>query len=511
MNEMRRFSAAMVFAAELHAEQFRKGTDIPYISHLIAVASLVLEHGGSLTEATAALLHDSVEDQAEHYPGGAAALRAAIQERFGLAVLEIVNGCTDADTYPKPPWRERKQRYIAHLSDTSPSVRLVSCADKLHNARSILTDLRTVGEEVFERFNAGRDGTLWYYNELASVPEARADAFGCGAERDGSADRGADGRVRFAGRLDGMPLQASTTMTSSHLLILILLVALALGGPLIAGFIVVWRRRERRSRRRSPLTADLLRPPGHSVRARVDELRDNVDEVLIVLVALPLLIYAIHVTQSYIFAAPESIFRIGLSVLVGIVTIAWGALRLTRLSRQLDLMRIGTDAEMAVGQELDQLMRGGAVVFHDVPAEKFNVDHLVIAPSGVFAVETKGRSKPIRGQGSEDASVLFDGHALHFPGWTETAPLAQAQRQAKWVADWLTSAVGSPVDAKPVLAIPGWWIDRKGPSPVLIFNGKKPQFLLGMRVQALSAEMIQRISYQVEQRCRTVKPAYARE
>jgi (p)ppGpp synthase/HD superfamily hydrolase len=165
----RRFGAALQFANELHAAQTRKSTVVPYISHLMGVASLVLEHGGSADEAIAALLHDSVEDQAEEYPGGATSLRAHIQEAFGPAVLEIVNGCTDADTYPKPPWRERKERYVTHLMTASASIRLVSCADKLHNARAILSDLRSVGIAVFDRFTAGREGTLWYYRQLADT------------------------------------------------------------------------------------------------------------------------------------------------------------------------------------------------------------------------------------------------------------------------------------------------------------------------------------------------------
>jgi (p)ppGpp synthase/HD superfamily hydrolase len=165
----RRFGVALRFANELHAPQTRKSTTIPYISHLMGVASLVLEHGGSADEAIAALLHDSVEDQAEDYPGGATALRAYIHDAFGPVVLEIINGCTDADSQPKPPWRERKERYVAHLATASSSIRLVSCADKLHNARAILSDLRSIGGDVFARFTAGREGTLWYYRQLADT------------------------------------------------------------------------------------------------------------------------------------------------------------------------------------------------------------------------------------------------------------------------------------------------------------------------------------------------------
>lgn len=158
-----RFDEALVFATRLHARQVRKGSGIPYISHLLAVAALVLEYGGNEDEAIAALLHDAIEDQ------GGEATRREIRQRFGDTVVEIVNGCTDADTIPKPPWRPRKEAYIAHLRYASPSVLLVSAADKLHNTRSILGDYRVVGEQLWQRFKAGKEGTLWYYRALLTV------------------------------------------------------------------------------------------------------------------------------------------------------------------------------------------------------------------------------------------------------------------------------------------------------------------------------------------------------
>jgi (p)ppGpp synthase/HD superfamily hydrolase len=175
MNETERaefhpqFESALSFATRLHARQVRKETDIPYISHLIAVAGLVLENGGDRDQAIAALLHDAIEDCPKHYPGGVTGLRANIKAEFGDTVLSIVEGCTDAETIPKPPYRERKERYIAHLEHVAPEVLLVSCADKLHNARAIVADLRVMGESLFARFNGGREGTLWYYETLAQV------------------------------------------------------------------------------------------------------------------------------------------------------------------------------------------------------------------------------------------------------------------------------------------------------------------------------------------------------
>jgi GTP pyrophosphokinase len=165
----RDFERALAFATGLHAAQSRKQTDVPYISHLMSVAALVLEYGGNRDEAIAGLLHDSIEDQGVRYRGGVTALKRTIAQEFGAQVLHIVEGCTDSETEPKPPWRARKEAYIRHVAGACDSVRLVSCADKLHNARSIVADLRVFGCALFERFTGKKDGTLWYYRELSQT------------------------------------------------------------------------------------------------------------------------------------------------------------------------------------------------------------------------------------------------------------------------------------------------------------------------------------------------------
>jgi GTP pyrophosphokinase len=158
-------------ATRLHAGQLRKGTQVPYISHLFGVTALVLEDGGGEDEAIAALLHDAVEDQ-----GGLRTLDE-IRRRFGDHVAEIVDALSDAYTTPKPPWRQRKMDYLAHLPQASAEVRRVSLADKLHNARAILRTLRQDGERTWERFNGGKDGTLWYYRSLLKVFEETGSDF----------------------------------------------------------------------------------------------------------------------------------------------------------------------------------------------------------------------------------------------------------------------------------------------------------------------------------------------
>jgi (p)ppGpp synthase/HD superfamily hydrolase len=155
-----RFDHALAYASDVHRAQQRKGTPVPYLSHILIVTGMVLEHGGDEEEAIAALLHDAVEDQ-----GGDARL-AEIRTRFGERVAEIVLGCSDTTLSPKPPWSERKQRYLKHLPTALASVRLVSVADKVANARAILADYRIEGEQVWTRFNATGPEILWYYRSL---------------------------------------------------------------------------------------------------------------------------------------------------------------------------------------------------------------------------------------------------------------------------------------------------------------------------------------------------------
>lgn len=155
-----RFRRAFLFAADKHSGQTRKASTIPYIAHLMGVASLVLEFDGDEDMAIAALLHDVVEDC------GGLPMLAEVRRRFGTRVAKIVDGCTDSYVEPKLPWRERKETYLRHLKKADAETRLVSAADKLNNVRSILSDYREVGESIWARFSGGREGTLWYYRIL---------------------------------------------------------------------------------------------------------------------------------------------------------------------------------------------------------------------------------------------------------------------------------------------------------------------------------------------------------
>jgi len=162
-----RFEQALVFATQLHANQTRKGSDIPYISHLLTVAALVLEDGGDEDEAIAALLHDAIEDQ------GGLETREKILQQFGPSVTAIVDGCTESVTQPKPHWRDRKLKYLELMHHASDSVLRVSMADKLHNARSILANWYREGDAVWQKFHGGKAGTLWFYRSLLQIYQRR--------------------------------------------------------------------------------------------------------------------------------------------------------------------------------------------------------------------------------------------------------------------------------------------------------------------------------------------------
>jgi (p)ppGpp synthase/HD superfamily hydrolase len=159
-----RFDEALAYVAHLHRTQLRKGGDIPYLGHLLSVSSLVIEGGGTEAQAIAGLLHDAVEDQ------GGAPILAEIKAKFGDDVATIVEQCSDTDVVPKPPWKARKEAYIAHLDSASDDTILVSLADKLDNARALLRDYRIVGAELWQRFSVNDPKEhLWYYRSLLEV------------------------------------------------------------------------------------------------------------------------------------------------------------------------------------------------------------------------------------------------------------------------------------------------------------------------------------------------------
>lgn len=266
-------------------------------------------------------------------------------------------------------------------------------------------------------------------------------------------------------------------------------------------------------KRRSPFTSQFLRGPGQSVLEQIDELRLDLMGYLMGLMLVPLMLFSIPLVHTGITGKGISLSIIVMYVMIGLVVCANLLVKLYRTTQKAQKVRLGYEGEVAVGQELNQLMSQGFQVFHDFPADNFNIDHVVVGKTGVFAVETKARSKPDSGDRKKDAHVEYTGTSLNFPNWSESKPLVQARSQAQWLGRWLESAVGEPVSVIAVLAIPGWFVDRRGKSDVLAYNGKFPETVFPKyRGKSLADPMIKRVCHQLEAKCRDIAPrAYVEE
>jgi hypothetical protein len=163
---------------------------------------------------------------------------------------------------------------------------------------------------------------------------------------------------------------------------------------------------------------------------------------------------------------------------------------------------------MSVGQELDQLMKSGYSVFHDLPGDKpFNIDHVVVGPNGVFAVETKGRAKPVNRAARDGHKVQYRDEKLYFPGWMEDRPIEQAKMNAKWLSRWLSSAVGVHIDVTPIVVLPGWYVETQYRPLVLVLSGNQCQsFIPKIPGGPVSDQQLRQISHQLDSRCRDIEP-----
>jgi hypothetical protein len=260
-----------------------------------------------------------------------------------------------------------------------------------------------------------------------------------------------------------------------------------------------WGRALVRPRKRSPLRQDLLmlRPAGHSLRERIDDASDNLLFCGLFSVMIPYLGAALY---------GVGVIRSGIQVVImfGLFSIPFLVMA-NRLSKRLYNYRLGLDGELATAEELNQLMRNGYYVFHDFPAVKFNIDHIVIGPTGVFAVETKMRSKrPYSGE--KGAVVKQEGSILHFPEFKDSDSVKQASDQAKWLSRFLTKSIGREISVIPIVAVPGWFVERGAhDGSVLVYNPTNGGKFITNRPTALDDQTIQQVKYQVEQRCRDLK------
>lgn len=291
----------------------------------------------------------------------------------------------------------------------------------------------------------------------------------------------------------------------SQVLYFVFVMVLTLGPAYI--FYLLFRRSRRY--KRSPICRDTLRGPGESLRKKIATLDEKLDNLINSLVIVPVLVAGATLMQVVVKGENLSLAHYLLILILYSIYLPIPFFKFTRRIRERANYQLGLDAELAVGRELNQVMREGFYVFHDFPEAHNNIDHVVVGPSGVFAVETKGRPKPDKGRGGADAKVIYTGNALSFPdNANETGYLHQARKQAASLSKWLSSAVGEPVKARPVLALPGWFVERKKIDDLVILYGKSENYARALSIKGpgvLSESMIKRIVHQLDAKCRDVE------
>lgn len=271
-------------------------------------------------------------------------------------------------------------------------------------------------------------------------------------------------------------------------------------------WVIVKIRKRKSLRRKNPINTHLLRSPGQTLIEEMDEISIDLFSHLLITPFICLYLYMYFVTNK------KSYLLLILFAATLIIFLTYIGIKIIKLINKQETLRLGYDAELAVGQELNLLMREGFYVYHDVNLKntisEFNIDHVVVGKSGVFAVETKGRSKPTNNIGKDSSKVLFDGRKLIFPLWEESEPIEQAKRQASSLQKWLSSAVGEPIEVNAVLALPGWFTTTTTKNmDIALINGKNPQnYFNADRDSQLQEKLIKQIAHQLDNLCRNIEP-----
>lgn len=273
--------------------------------------------------------------------------------------------------------------------------------------------------------------------------------------------------------------------------------------PLITLTWYVMKLRQRRKTEAEEPFSDLpLRPAGESLRLKIERLAEAQQDLLMMRLFLALtvaLMAALSIRQ-------HEYWSVGIFALWILGDIAWKGPKIVKISRQLWAARLGFTGERVVGEHLNQLLASGYYVFHDIPFEAYNIDHVIVGPTGVFAIETKTRRKPKENGKKIDHRVHFDGEALRWPRWKDTDTIDQAAHNVRSLSHWLSSATGEPIRTQGIVTIPGWWIDDSTQHSVWVLNPKRIKPLVEARnVCPLSPPRIQAIAHQLTERCRLKK------
>jgi hypothetical protein len=250
-------------------------------------------------------------------------------------------------------------------------------------------------------------------------------------------------------------------------------------------------------------TENFLYSPGESLFKQIDTVNEEIMLLLVSICILPLAAYSALISPGYFGGARLNSGSALISLLISLIFAAYIIVKWVNLRSRHRILRLGYEGKVAVGQELNRLMLEGYHVYHDFPAEEFSIDHIVVGPKGVFAVETETRAERTARNRIEDATVTYDGRALFFPKATDVETVAQAERQTSWLSTWLTQVLGEPVAARAIVALPGWFVRRTSPDGISVINPKQFASLFEhIQPRALTPIMITRIAEQLEQKCR---------
>lgn len=273
-------------------------------------------------------------------------------------------------------------------------------------------------------------------------------------------------------------------------------------GTLLVSFLVVAVIAKRKRRGRIPVSEKMLRPPGESTRVRLEKLDENILYVVSVFltasVIASIFFHVAYDLRKFAWWFPAIFAVFGLCLVISSISF------LTTHGSKYANYILGFHGERVVGEHLNRLMLDGCEVFHDlVVDDKWNIDHIIVSPRGVFVIETKTRRKPI---GDNGHKVIFNGTDLEFSTWKDQHGLKQAADNARWVADFLTKSTGERVNATPILTLPGWWVERKGKGTVNVLNPKQiREVVIDNRLPLLDEKQRRRICFQLEQKCRDVE------
>ncbi len=276
---------------------------------------------------------------------------------------------------------------------------------------------------------------------------------------------------------------------------------------ILLGCLIIFRKYHLLKRKRPPFAKNLLRSPGHSLVQRLDQINQEINISLFSLLSVPLFICAVYISQLYF--AQKQITTVGIVTIVFLCSTSmfYFLFNFSRCVRQKRAARMAYDGHVAVAQELNQLMLEGYHVYHDFPADEFNIDHVVVGHTGVFTVKTLARSMPKSGDRMEDATVTYDGRILYFPKGDDWKTIDLAKHQASWLSNWIHHVVGEPLAVRAVVTLPGWYVKRTSAEGIPVINPQQlPSLFTYIKPRHLSEEMITRIANQIEQKCRDGEP-----